>query len=56
MLHSHSTNRNTSTEIPAANQTENSKNEALQNEIEVLKKETDSVKKGYSVTPQIPTR
>ena len=53
---SHSTSRNTSTEVPAAKQTENNKNEALQNEIEILKKEIESMKRDHSVVSQIPTR
>ena len=53
---SHSTNRNTPTEVPASKQTENKKNEALQNEIEILKKEIESVKKDHSVVSQTPTR
>ena len=53
---SHSTNRNTPTEVPAAKQTENNKNEVLQNEIEILKKEIESMKKDHSVVSQIPTR
>ena len=53
---SHSTNRNTLTELPAAKQTENNKNEALQNETEILKKEIESMKKYHSAVSQIRTR
>lgn len=34
---SHSTNKNTPTDVPAAKETENNKNEAMQNETEILK-------------------
>ena len=40
-LRSHGVSRNTPTEVPAAKQTENNKNEALQIEIEFLKKEIE---------------
>ena len=53
---SHSTSRSTSTDVPAAKQTENNKNQALQNEIEILQKQIESMKKDYSVVSQIPTR
>ena len=53
---SHSSNRNTPTEVPTAKQTENNKNEVLQNEIEILKKEIESMKKDHSVVSKIPTR
>ena len=52
----HCSNRNTTTEVPAAKQTENNKNEVLQNEIKILKKEIESMKKDHSVVSQIPTR
>ena len=53
--HSHSTSRSTRTEVLAAKQTENNKNETSQNETEILKKEIKSVKKD-SIVSQIPTR
>ena len=49
---SHSTSRNTPTKVPAAKQTKNNKNKAFQNEIEILKKEIESVKKDHSVVSQ----
>ena len=53
---SRGTSRNTSTEVPPANLTGNNKNEALQNETEILKKEFKSVRKNNFVVSQIPTR
>ena len=46
----------TPTEVPAAKQTKNNKNEVLQNEIEILKTEIESMRKDHSVVSQIPTR
>ena len=42
---SHSTSSNTPADVSAAKQTENNKNYTFQNEIEILKKETESLKK-----------
>ena len=50
------TNRNTPSEVTAAKQNENNKNEALQNEIEILNKEVESMKTGQPVVSQIPIR
>ena len=51
-----STSRNTPSEVTAAKQNENNKNEALQNEIEILNKEVESMKIGHPVVSQIPIR
>ena len=50
---SHSTSRNTPSEVSAAKQTEKNKNETLQNETEILKKEIESMKKDHSALSQI---
>ena len=42
---SHNTSSNTPADVSAAKQTENNKNYIFQNEIEILKKETESLKK-----------
>ena len=51
---SHSTGRNTTIKVPAAKQTENNKNEAIQNEIEILKKKIESMIKDHSVVSKFP--
>ena len=49
----HKANENAPTEVPAAKQIENNKNEVLENGIKILKKEIESMKNNHSVVSQI---
>ena len=48
-----SATENAPTEVPAAKQIENNKNEVLENGIKILKKEIESMKNNHSVVSQI---